>query len=532
MKKKLLRPLAVCAAALAASAGLTILGATGADAAYSNDSLAITPATGSDATAPVVNTSGPCPASATNLQVRIAGPGFATFAGAVGNSSISAYGVNGQGGYTVPFSSTLRDIGNTQAPVVSYLGRYTVTLFCRTATNATSLKDFTGFINFTSANTAYTAEAVTSAVLTASPASPQFQGTPVTFTTTISPAAATGSVEFFDGATSLGSAVVSGGTASITRSNLSVATHTITSDFTPTGVAYRPSSSNAISYDIQTPPPATATTTTLAVTPASSAATSTPTNFDDVTLTATISPAAATGSVVFKNGANTLATVPVSSGSAAYVQKFGAGTHSFTAEFVPANAAVYTASNSGAAQSYVVYQGGVSDYQDVTTTVAAGGLTITVADRTVVLPDAVLNAAGDLFTTAGNSNPVQVTDTRAASPGWTTSGQVTDFNAGATYNAAAPGAINGDNLGWSPLVDSQATSQNVTAGPAVAPAYGLAVGAANPNPAQGLKTSRTLASAPSGAANGTAFLSAGLSLNVPTSTSAGTYTARLTFTAI
>lgn len=90
---------------------------------------------------------------------------------------------------------------------------------------------------------------------------PSITGQSVTFTATLAgaPVHATGdpsgTVEFFDGATSLGTATVAAGaandntgTATITLSNLSAATHTITADYTVGGGGYNPNdTSNSVS---------------------------------------------------------------------------------------------------------------------------------------------------------------------------------------------------------------------------------------------------------------------------------------------
>jgi hypothetical protein len=51
---------------------------------------------------------------------------------------------------------------------------------------------------------------------------------PATFTATITPAEATGTVQFFDGTTRIGVQMVSGGTAAFTTSSLTLGNHTIT----------------------------------------------------------------------------------------------------------------------------------------------------------------------------------------------------------------------------------------------------------------------------------------------------------------
>jgi len=49
----------------------------------------------------------------------------------------------------------------------------------------------------------------------------------VTFTATVSPNSATGTVQFLDGSTALGTVTISGGTAALSISTLSVGSHSI-----------------------------------------------------------------------------------------------------------------------------------------------------------------------------------------------------------------------------------------------------------------------------------------------------------------
>src|SRR5262249_1012143 len=165
--------------------------------------------------------------------------------------------------------------------------------------------------------------------------------------------------------------------------------------------------------------------------------------------------------------------------------------------------------------------------ETLTTTLPAGSLVISVDGAPVLLPEPQLDPTDTLLTTAGNLNPVTVVDTRAGNLGWTVSGQVTDFT-----RTEGPGAINGYALGWNPEVTTQAPAQTVIAGAPVLPAAGIAPGATPPDPNQGLKTARTLATAPPAAGIGTAVVTAVLHLAAPTSTPAGHYTATLTLTLI
>lgn len=94
------------------------------------------------------------------------------------------------------------------------------------------------------------AAAGTTTTLSISPESTAVAGSDVSLTATVSPAAA-GTVEFFDGSTSLGTADVSSDTASITTTALAVGDHSLTAVFTPADeTAYSSSTSDAVSYTI------------------------------------------------------------------------------------------------------------------------------------------------------------------------------------------------------------------------------------------------------------------------------------------
>lgn len=69
-----------------------------------------------------------------------------------------------------------------------------------------------------------------STTVTGSP-NPSTYGQEVNFTATVNPAAATGTVKFYDGSHLIGSASVSGGSASIKTSNLSAGSHTIKAEY-------------------------------------------------------------------------------------------------------------------------------------------------------------------------------------------------------------------------------------------------------------------------------------------------------------
>ncbi|MBK8462190.1 MAG: HtaA domain-containing protein [Nigerium sp.] len=122
--------------------------------------------------------------------------------------------------------------------------------------------------------------------------------------------------------------------------------------------------------------------------------------------------------------------------------------------------------------------------------------------------------SGDHFAASGQLAPVAVTDTRAGTPAWSISAQVSDF-------ASTAGSFDGKHLGWTPTVTSPGAG--ATAGAAIV--SGFAEGS-------GLKSSRTLGSAVGGHAGGSATLGAGLNLQLPLDTAAGDYKGTLTLTAV
>ena len=98
-------------------------------------------------------------------------------------------------------------------------------------------------------NAAFTITVSTSTSLTASP-NPSVIGQSVALIATVSPSAAPGSVEFFDGLTSLGSVAVSGGTAELDLTTLAIGNHSLTATFTSSG-SYSSSTSSAVPFEVK-----------------------------------------------------------------------------------------------------------------------------------------------------------------------------------------------------------------------------------------------------------------------------------------
>jgi len=76
----------------------------------------------------------------------------------------------------------------------------------------------------------------------------------VTFTATFTPSAATGTVQFKDGATVLGSVTVSGGAAAFQTSTLAVGSHSITAVYSGDG-NYNTSTPSGLTQTITAPRP-------------------------------------------------------------------------------------------------------------------------------------------------------------------------------------------------------------------------------------------------------------------------------------
>lgn len=157
------------------------------------------------------------------------------------------------------------------------------------------------------------------------------------------------------------------------------------------------------------------------------------------------------------------------------------------------------------------------------TTLGPGSLVISVSDDQVTLSAPLLNSTGTLFSTTGSLKPITVTDNRTADPGWTLTGVISGIP-----QLAATGSLqfDGQDLGWVPSLVAESPVQAINLGLTVKPGPGSGSGTA------GLAQPRVLAFTETGFGLGSAQLGATLHLDLPTRTTAGTYTVTLTLTAI
>jgi Bacterial Ig-like domain (group 3) len=155
-----------------------------------------------------------------------------------------------------------------------------------------------------------------------------------------------GTVKFLDGATQVGTTqTLVAGSAAVTTSALAAGSHSLTVQFVPSDpTAFSGSTSTAVVFVVTTPA-AISTSTTLTVTPASPQVSGT-----SVTLTAAVSATAGSpvGSVKFFDGATQVGgTQPLVAGAAAVsTSALSVGSHSLTAQFVPANPTAFSGSTS------------------------------------------------------------------------------------------------------------------------------------------------------------------------------------------
>jgi hypothetical protein len=175
----------------------------------------------------------------------------------------------------------------------------------------------------TSAALIQTVNKAASTVTLTSSANPATIGQTLTLTAAVSPTGATGTVQFLDGSTVLGTSAVTGGTAAFPLSTLSADTHAITAVYSGDGT-YLGSTSAVLTQTVNKA--ASTVTLTSSANPATAGQT--------LTLTAAISPAAATGSVQFLDGSTVLGTAAVASGTAVFaLSTLSANTHAITAVY-------------------------------------------------------------------------------------------------------------------------------------------------------------------------------------------------------
>ncbi len=174
---------------------------------------------------------------------------------------------------------------------------------------------------FSGSKTLVVNRAPTTTTLGSAP-NPSTVGHTVTLTATVSPSAATGTVEFKDGAVSLG--IVGFSASAVLYVFFSAGSHSLTATYYDSDPNYAGSTSAVLFQTVNKIP----TSTGLSLAP-------NPSIYRQiVTLTANVSPPAATGNVTFTEGATLLGNVSLSGGSASMtISTLPAGSHNLTATY-------------------------------------------------------------------------------------------------------------------------------------------------------------------------------------------------------
>lgn len=216
---------------------------------------------------------------------------------------------------TVNFN--LNDVTVATEPVTNGMAVYTTSTLPVGTTNVVAV--YSGDSNYIETSSPQMTQTVTSSApastmttLTSSE-NPSVYSQLVTFTATITSATSgdiTGTADFYDGTTLLGSETVTNGIATFSTSNLSIGTHSITAVYSGNSV-FAGSTSNVVDQVVTMIP----TTTQAVVGPNPSVYGQT------VTLTALVTPVppyggTPTGTVTFQNGSTVVGTAPVIAGNA------------------------------------------------------------------------------------------------------------------------------------------------------------------------------------------------------------------------
>ena len=223
------------------------------------------------------------------------------------------------------------DGGNTLGTVALSGGSASLTTAALAVGTHSITATYSGNTNFSGSTSSPVTQAVgvvgTATALTSS-LDPSLFGQPVTFTATVNPfSGPTGTVQFFDGAISLGTVALSGGTASLTTSALAVGSHFITASYSG-DTNFGGSTSAALTQIVSASTISTTTAVTASLNPS--------TYGQQVTFSATVSPSSgATGTVTFMDGVVTLGTSALNASSVATfsTSTLAVGTHSITAQY-------------------------------------------------------------------------------------------------------------------------------------------------------------------------------------------------------
>jgi len=320
-----------------------------------------------------------------------------------------------------PYTLQLQDTGTsrsaTEAAFATSSGSFAGTFTLSSSANwSAAISTFTTHAKFS-----------TTTSLTSTP-NPSFVGQAVVFTAVVSSTGGTPPngelITFKNGATTLATAPLNGGTASLTTSSLPVGTSTITASYAG-DASYSASTSAGVKQVVRKY--ATAVQLSSSLNPAIYG--------QSVTLTATVSsagPSTPTGTVTFKNGASNLKTVTLAGGVAAMTSTgLPAGTLSLTAVY---NGDAVSAKSTSPTLSQVVNQA-------TTTTTVVSSLNPSIQGNSVTFTATVasptVKPTGTVTFTAGTTVLATVSLSSGNASATTSTLPAGSTTVTATYNGTA-----------------------------------------------------------------------------------------------
>jgi hypothetical protein len=413
--------------------------------------------------------------------------------------------------------NNLANIKTANAGSFAQSGIYTLSLKCFSGDFTTVTDTYERQINYTAGSpgtfTLVTVAQNTTTTLVAAPTTAE-QGADVTLTATVAPAAATGTVEFFNGATSLGT--VSTAPYSIVVNTLPVGTNNVTAQFTG-AAGFNNSTSAPVAVTVTAVAPRPTTTTIDSVTPLGGDA------FVSTTIVCSVDAGTygAVGTLQFRANGGVLGTVPVTgNGPVSFTTNaIGAGTGiAVDCNFV--GTAPYQNSASGQITVDRVLVG-ATDEQTVIVEIPVGAITITTPytpDNPLDLGVAVLDQSDSTYSASAAFDRVSISDTRAGELGFTASVVAGPFQ---SATDTFPGAHAGfEDVTAVQVAGNALQASDVTTTDTVAFAPGI--GAPS-----------VFATYPAGTGLGTVEVTALFTLDqVPSSVTPGVYTSTVTFTAL
>jgi len=266
---------------------------------------------------------------------------------------------------------------------------------------------YSGDANYNSATSAVDNQVVTKATLgqngladitLVSSPNPSTYNQSVIFTAIV-PSGVTGTVQFVDGSTVLGTGTISGTTATLTISTLAVGTHPVTAVYSG-DANYNPATS---AIDNQLVTTVSSSSTTLSVAP------STVMYGDPATLTAVVLPSFATGTVSFYEGSTLLGTASLDNTGTAVlpISTLNAGLHNITARYN--GDSNVTANTSNTAQLTVTQRTAPGAGPAITVTVNDAARTTAQSNPPFTYSPSGQLVNGDTFATAISGTPTYST---------------------------------------------------------------------------------------------------------------------------